>query len=99
MSKIIRKNKIDFLVYREGKGGTAELFDIAVMSNRQVGIGRSLIEEMENRCRERGVSRIYAFVRVENGLARVFYKKMGFTEVFLDNFYPDGGAVIVTKII
>jgi len=94
---LIKRNKVDFLEWRMGKGGTAELFDIAVMSNRRKGVGREMITEMENAAKKKGVSRVYGFVRTENAVAREFYKKLGYKEVLLENFYPDGHAMIIMK--
>jgi ribosomal protein S18 acetylase RimI-like enzyme len=96
---LIKRNKVDFLEWRLGKGETAELFDIAVMSNRQIGIGKEMVKEFEGKCKKKGIVHIYAFVRMENAVAREFYKHMGFKEVFLEDFYPDGHAMIVMKKI
>lgn len=93
-TKIIKKNKVDFLVYRPAGGGTIEMFDIAVMSERGKGIGTSLINEMIKREKPKV---IHGITRESNEGAITFYKKLGFTTTLLENFYPDGNAVMVIK--
>lgn len=98
MRQII-KNNIDWVIYREGQGSTAELFDIVVNSQRCKGIGTSLVNDVIAELTVRGVKRLYAFTRYENHKARSFYEKLGFSETIVRNFYPDGDAVLVVKEI
>lgn len=93
-TKTIIKNGIDFLVYRPAGGGTIEIFDIAVMSERGKGIGSSLVEELIKKEKPKVIT---AITRNENIPARQFYNKLGFTKVHLDKFYPDGDAVMYIK--
>lgn len=80
----------DYLYWREGMGGTAELFDIAVKSERKRGVGRELVEIMKT---QSDASRIYAITRASNAVAQMFYMKIGFTEnVLLPRFYEDEDA-------
>lgn len=88
----ITKNKVDYLVYRKGKEHTIELFDIAVRSERGKGIGKSMINELIEKENPRIV---YGFTRKSNEIARAFYKALGFTELKVMNFYPDGLAIMV----
>lgn len=88
----ITKNKVDYLVYRKGQEHTLEIYDIAVRSERGKGIGRSMVEEMIEKENPRIV---YAFTRKTNEIAREFYKALGFTELKVMNFYPDGPAIMV----
>jgi ribosomal protein S18 acetylase RimI-like enzyme len=92
----ITKNKIDYIEYRKGMEGTWEIFDIAVNSKRQSGIGRSLIDDM---IKDTGAKYIYAFTRESNVVARKFYNALGFTEMLMPCFYGKENAIMVTKII
>jgi ribosomal protein S18 acetylase RimI-like enzyme len=89
----LRKNKLDVLEYRPGQGGTTELYDIKVMTQRGQGIGTSLVQELEALVGPK----IYGFTRKENSQARAFYQKNGFSELVLEGFYPDGDGVIIWK--
>lgn len=93
----ITRNGIDQILFQHGNGGTAEIFDIAVHSNRGQGIGTDLVNSAINELGD--CKRIFAFTRKENTQARNFYKKLGFKETVVPNFYPDGDAVIVVKEI
>lgn len=79
--------KPDHLQYREGSGGTVEIWDIVVWSERRQGIGRSMVEELFTACRSVGVRRVYAIARAENRIAGEFYEAMGFRSVPLFDFY------------
>jgi ribosomal protein S18 acetylase RimI-like enzyme len=89
---IAKNNDLDIIEFREGMDNTWEIFDIKVMSKRQIGVGRSLIEEMIYQVNPRI---IYAFTREENLDARAFYKAVGFNEILIPNFYEDGNAIMV----
>lgn len=91
---VTRNNGKDFLVYREGSGGTIEIFEILVQSDRRVGTGTKLIEQLIS---ENPDKKIFAFTRYENVNARKFYIKNGFMEIAIRNFYPDGDAVLVWR--
>ena len=90
MQKIV-KNKIDYLKYRKGMADSIEIYDIAVMSERGKGIGTSLIQEL---IEKENPKTVYAFCRESNKLAHSFYRKFGFKETFINNFYGDEGAII-----
>lgn len=90
----ITLNEIDFLDYREGSGGTIEIFDIAVMSERGKGVGTELIRLLQERTNTHLIS---AITRGSNYQARAFYRKNGFIEVRLPDFYLDEDAVLVYK--
>lgn len=90
--QIIKNNDLDIIEFREGMDNTWEIFDIKVMSKRQIGVGRSLIEEMIETVNPRI---IYAFTREENLDARAFYKAVGFNEILIPNFYQEGNAIMV----
>lgn len=85
----IVKNKNDILEYRLGNAGTVEIFDIVVRSERQRGVGRSMIQEL---IEKESPSTIYAFCRASNANAHHFYRKVGFREVDIGEFYEDGRA-------
>lgn len=83
----------DYLVYRSGSGGTVEILDIEVNSERRVGIGRrlvtALLKEVPKEC-----PTVYAITRIENEIAQQFYEALGFDRVavirrfYKDNPYP-----------
>jgi ribosomal protein S18 acetylase RimI-like enzyme len=87
----ITKNKVDYLVYRIGMAGTVEIFDIAVKSERQKGIGRELVQTLIAKTNPK---RVYAFCRSTNESAHKFYDRLGFIGYDLPNFYEDGDAKI-----
>lgn len=90
--KITRNNGKDFLVYQTGSGGTVEILDIAVMSERQKGIGREMVEELKNRV---DTHLIFAITRPSNGVAIKFYLALGFKIVSrLKRFYVEGDAIM-----
>ncbi|MBA2693600.1 MAG: GNAT family N-acetyltransferase [Rubrobacter sp.] len=60
-------------------GDFASIEDLYVEPNsRRRGIGRKLLEEAAERCRERGVS--YVEAHVEEDEAKAFYAKLGYEE-------------------
>lgn len=91
---IFKNDKLDFLVYRPAGGGTIEIFDIEVGSERHKGIGTSLIMELIEKEKPKVIT---AITRGSNVPARRFYEKLGFTPVKLGSFYPDGSAVMYIK--
>lgn len=83
---ISRNGGQDFLVYREGSGDTVEIFDIAVMTERRVGIGRGMVNELLNRYSAGTV--VWAITRHDNLIAQEFYEEMHFKVVgVLRGFY------------
>lgn len=90
MKKILL-NKVDYLIYREGSGHTIEIFDIAVYSRRNAGVGTKLFNKLLSEVKE---TRIFAITRKENENAQNFYSKLGFKGYDLPKLYPDGDAMI-----
>lgn len=83
-------NDTDYLVWRDAGGGTVEIFDIAVKSKREVGVGRQLLELLK---KETEAQRISAITRESNHVAHLFYEKTGFGLCAkLPRFYPDEDA-------
>jgi ribosomal protein S18 acetylase RimI-like enzyme len=79
----------DFLVYREGSGGTVEIFDIAVNSNRRAGRGRRLVKFLFNSLPD-SVPCVWAITRAENLVGQLFYENLGFeVKGVLRRFYSD----------
>lgn len=72
-----RGDERDFLVWREGSGGTVEIFDIAVNSERRVGIGTCLIHQMLGSVPP-ATQLVFAITRASNSIAREFYEGFGF---------------------
>lgn len=92
----ITLNDTDYLEYRDASGGTIELYDIAVMSERQRGIGKQLIQMMLDREKPRFV---YGFTRISNNIARIFYQKQGYAEILVPSMYAEEDAIMVCKSI
>lgn len=87
MTTIYGDDRRDFLVYREGMGGTVELFDIAVMSERGKGIGRKLVNSLIRRVQGEYLE-IFAITRISNTVAQQFYEALGFRICArIHNFY------------
>lgn len=94
MKRIQRNNGLDYLYYRRGSGTTVEIFDIAVMSERGKGIGRSMVEELKKRVHPT-TRLIWAITRADNEGARKFYAAIGFREMAtLPQFYSGSDAVM-----
>lgn len=89
MNRISKNSDSDYLVWRVGSGETIEIFDIAVNSERRVGVGRSMISELKEIV---GDKTIFAITREQNEIAHKFYEKNGFTAIMLPKFYEDGDA-------
>lgn len=87
----IELNKVDHLDYRQGSGKTVEIFDIAVYSERQKGVGREMFNILLEKTK---ATRIFAITRKENTVAQAFYSKLTFKGYDLPRFYPDGDAMI-----
>lgn len=67
---------------------------------RRQGVGRKLLEQVENTCKEKGIIRLMLDVRESNESARAFYKSLGFKEDGVRrNFYemPKENAVLMSK--
>lgn len=83
----------DCLYYREGSGGTVEIFDVVVGSERRVGRGRQLVAELFRRLEPDGAF-VWAFTRADNEIAHQWYRALGFREVArLVDFYGQSGTV------
>ena len=71
-------------------------------SCRRQGVGRKLLEQVENVCSEKGIIRLMLDVRESNESARKFYQNFGFGEDGIrKNFYslPEENAVLMSKTI
>lgn len=89
-TKRIRRKK-SWLIYRPAGGGTIEIFDIHVGTERGAGTGTAMLEEM---LEKEEPQRVVAITRMSNILAQKFYAKNGFDRIPLKNFYPDESAVM-----
>ena len=78
-----------------------EIARIAVDNGfRRQGVGRKLLEQVENACKEKGITHLMLDVRESNESARAFYKSLGFEEDGLRRcFYemPKENAVLMSK--
>jgi ribosomal protein S18 acetylase RimI-like enzyme len=83
---------VDFLVWREGSGGTVEIFDIQVGSERCKGRGRKLVETLFNSLSLN--TRVFAITRSDNETAQKFYERLRFCVVgVLRQFYSQPKGV------
>jgi ribosomal protein S18 acetylase RimI-like enzyme len=81
----------DFLIWRPGSGGTIEIFELQVNSERRRGRGRALVSQLLKLKISKEVKLVWAITRTENFIAQQFYEGMGFRIVaVLRNFYKDG---------
>lgn len=81
---------VDYLYYRHSVADTVEIVELAVTSERRVGRGRAMVEELKNRTRGHCKS-IYVFTRYSNWIAREFYEAIGFKlGAFVRGMYKDG---------
>lgn len=73
------KSKLDYLDWRIVTGDIVEIVDIVVYSERGVGRGRLLVEDLIKHMKSIGMGSktIYAFVRSDNP-AIGFYDRLGF---------------------
>lgn len=95
MWKLTLESELDFLVYREGSGGSFEIFDIAVGTERGVGKGRRLISMLREKTES---ALVYAFTRESNVIAQQFYEKVGFTlRGRLSGFYGEETALLYAR--
>lgn len=80
-----------------------EIARIAVSDScRRQGVGRAVLNEVNNICLQERISRILLDVRESNDVARAFYKQYGFVEDGMrKNFYdmPKEHAVLMSKDI
>ena len=92
MTRICLGDLRDFLDYREGSGGSVEIFDLQVGSDRRKGIGRQLVERLCG-----GLQpdiRVWAITRATNEIAQIFYERCKFTMACpLRRFYSEDNGV------
>jgi ribosomal protein S18 acetylase RimI-like enzyme len=66
------------------------VYHLAVLrEHRHAGIGRALMQELENRLRAKGCLRCYLLVTWDNPDARKFYQELGWERMELDIFGKD----------
>lgn len=83
------------------KNGNGYLLSIAVHpKSRNKGIAASLIEFIENKCKEKGYKKLILEVRMDNEKAIKIYRKLGLIKVGIKlGYYEDGeNALIMEKI-
>jgi ribosomal protein S18 acetylase RimI-like enzyme len=86
MNTIRLADERDYLVWREGSGGTVEILDIAVGSGRRQGRGRRLVGLLADKVPEGTL--IWAITRADNAVAQQFYESLRFRVVgVLRSFY------------
>jgi ribosomal-protein-alanine acetyltransferase len=73
---------------------TARLYSFCVdPAARGTGLGRELLQALEEIARERGSQRLLLEVRADNRVAMGLYRRMGFiARRWLDDYYADGCA-------
>lgn len=86
---ILDEDPRDYLDWRGGSGGTVEIFDIVIGSERGVGKGRRIVELLRQEVHGKA-GLIYAITRDSNSIAKEFYRHLGFRHIaVLHRFYPD----------
>ena len=87
MNKITLDHSQDYLIWREGSGNTVEIFDLLVMSDRRVGMGRKLVDILIEKVTGEA-DLIFAFTRPSNRISQKFYTGIGFLRMgVLYSFY------------
>jgi len=88
----------DFLIWRDGGGGTVEIFDIQVNSDRRKGIGRRLLRKLFEQLPPE--ARVFAITRTSNEIAQHFYEACHFHVAgVLRRFYDaDHGADAIVYV-
>ncbi len=91
----------DFLEWRRGHGGTIEIVDIVVRSERRKGRGRLLVQRLFAELNPH--EHVYAITRAENRIAQEFYHALGFRCVApLFDFYgnrDNNGDVTIDAVM
>lgn len=85
----------DVLVWRDGSGGTIEIYNLVVNSERRAGKGRRLVQQL---CADVAgqTHLVWALTRASNVIAQQFYRALGFrTLARLPHFYAEEDAVLV----
>ena len=94
MTRIQLQDSTDFLDFREGSGGTVEIYNIQVGSERRVGRGSLLLRLLIAQVRGQ-THLIFALTRQSNSIAQEFYRAVGFRQLaVLPGFYSDENAVM-----
>lgn len=89
MKTISLEDARDWVKYRQGSGASTEIFDIVVNSERGVGKGRRLIDQVKKDVEEQS-KLLYAITRRSNHIAKEFYESIGFRVIGrLYKFYRD----------
>jgi ribosomal protein S18 acetylase RimI-like enzyme len=87
---VLDEDPRDYLDWRGGSGGTVEIFDIVIGSERGVGKGRRLVDLLRQTVSAGNPKLIYAITRDSNSIAKEFYRHLGFRNIaVLHRFYPD----------
>jgi len=96
---LISKTERDIKILKLKTKKTAHLLKIAVRKDsRRIGIGSSLMNTWKSQIKKNGVEIAKLEVRVQNKVAKKFYRKRGFKEKnMIEGYYPDGGSAIVMK--
>jgi len=96
----VKRNIVGYAIaLPEGKPGqrVAHLYSIAVLPEyRRQGLGRTLLQAVEEGARRNGLKRIVLEVRISNVDARRLYESLGYRCVsIIPGYYPDGEDAVV----
>lgn len=97
MPKITRPKS--YLKWRLSTGGTIEVVDIAVNSERCKGVGTSMMKELFAIARDMDIHRVYAITRSANRVAQKFYESLNMEANAIMRLYPDDDAYIYVKLL
>lgn len=73
------------LTRRHGDGKMMFIYEIGVRNDfRRTGVGRLLLDELRQICRERGIVRVFLITNERNEAAMAFYRALGATRQATD---------------
>jgi len=89
------------VVYPDRKAVNGHILTIDVSSkHRRKGIGRTLLQEMENIFSQKGVQASLLEVREDNAAAISLYRKLGYKEMGrLENYYGNAHGIYMKKVL
>lgn len=83
------------LVYTYRSGKTIEVHLDVEPPYQRKGIGRSMMEEIEQLARNEKMMSLYTFMAPDNEKAKGFFRAMGFSLTYLPDFYGHGRAAYI----
>ncbi|MEK7510380.1 MAG: ribosomal protein S18-alanine N-acetyltransferase [Patescibacteria group bacterium] len=90
---------LGYIIGRTKDNGSARIAWLAVLpSCRGKGVGRKLLEYLLNHFEDRGIKKVFLFVRTHNTPAISLYEKVGFTILRkVEKYYRNGNDAFVMR--